>query len=60
MKRKRRSIAEATPLELSAATFVAALAQQCDHEKGIITDGGTPETRARVAAIVKKECFDAN
>ena len=56
-KRKRRTIAEATPLELSAAMFVATLAQQVDRQNGIETPNGTPETQARVAGIVKEQFF---
>jgi hypothetical protein len=57
VKRKRRTIADATPLELSAATFVAALSQQADAERGIKTPNGTPETQARTARIVKERFF---
>ncbi len=56
--RKRRKLASATPLELSACTFVAALARNVDEQRGIETESGTPETRAKIAADVKKRFFD--
>jgi len=53
-KRKRRTIADATPTEMAAVTFVAALAQHVDEKRGIITQNGTPETQSRIAADLKE------
>jgi hypothetical protein len=48
---------EPTPLQRSACYFVAALAQDIDAKRGIVTQNGTKETQARVIASVQKNCF---
>ena len=58
LRRARRGLGSATPLELSACAFVAALAQQVDRQRGIEAADGTPGTRAGVAAAVRRRFFD--
>lgn len=57
-RRAKDTPPDVTPLQLSACVFVAALAQNVDEQRGISTPNGTPETQAKVAALVKKRFFE--
>jgi hypothetical protein len=46
-----------TPLQASAVTFVAALSEHVDKQRGIDVPNGTRDTQKRVAAIVRERHF---
>jgi hypothetical protein len=46
-----------TALQESAVHFVAALAADVDRQHGITAPNGTPETQAKVIAVVKDRFF---
>lgn len=46
-----------TPMQRAAVLFVAALAENVDENRGILATNGTPRTRAKVAALVRKRFF---
>lgn len=48
-----------TPTQRAACLFVAALAEDVDARSGVFAHNGTPETRTKVANLVKERFFES-